>query len=136
MTPDQYVLGCGVATDLTLILPDRIGSLAEATGVLARASISIRGHGGFPAWAGEGILHMVVDDPERATAALREAGIEVREDRLVLTVGLVDRPGSFARALARIADARVNVDLTYTLTDGSVVIGVNDVERARRALER
>ncbi|HSH21063.1 MAG TPA: hypothetical protein VK992_00420 [Candidatus Caenarcaniphilales bacterium] len=122
------------ATDLTLILPDRVGSLAEAMDVFRRARINIRGHGGFPAWAGEGVLHLLLDDPDRAMAALREAGIEVREERVVLTVRVSDEPGAFADVLDRIAGVGVNVDLTYLTTSGEIVVGVNDIERARRAL--
>ncbi|MDQ3937052.1 MAG: ACT domain-containing protein [Chloroflexota bacterium] len=122
------------ATDLTLILPDRVGSLAHAMDVFGRAGVNIRGHGGFLAWAGEGVLHLVVDDTERGMAALREAGIEVREERIVITVGLPDRPGALAHVLQRVAAAGVNVDLTYALADGQVVLGVNDNRKAGRAL--
>lgn len=125
-----------VATDLTLILPDRVGSLAQVMSVLAGASVNIVGHGGFPAWAGEGILHLIVDDPDRTRTALAEAGIEVRDERPVLTVPLEDRPGAFARVLGSVAAAGVNVDLTYTIGNGGVVLGVNDVQKARRALEQ
>ena len=124
-----------LATDLTLILPDRIGSLAETTRLLARAGINIIGHGGFPAWAGEGILHLVVDDPARAVSALHAANIEVREERQVLVVPVDDHPGSLAAAFECIAAQGVNVDLTYALADARVVIGVDDVARARRALD-
>lgn len=122
------------ATDLTLILPDRVGSLAETMAAFRGAGVSIRGHAGFPAWAGEGVLHLIVDDTDRARAALREIGVEVREERVVLTIPVADRPGSFADVLERVAAVGVSVDLTYSLADGSIVLGVNDNERASRAL--
>ena len=125
----------GIATDLTLILPDRVGSLAQAMAALARAGVNIEGHGGFPAWAGEGVLHLIVDDADAARVALAEAGIEVRDERPVLTVLLEDRPGSFAGVLGDVAAAGVNVDLTYAIGNRGVVIGVNDVQKARRAIE-
>jgi hypothetical protein len=99
-----------------------------------RAGVNIRGHGGFLAWAGEGVLHLIVDDTYRGIAALREAGIEVREEREVITVWLPDRPGALAGVLQRIAAAGVNVDLTYALADGNVVLGVNDIQKAGRTL--
>ena len=121
-------------TDLTLILPDRVGSLAEALGYLAGAGVNVLGHGGFPAWAGEGILHLVVDDVARTVHALTEARIEVREQREVVVVEVRDVPGSLASVFERIAGAGVNIDLTYSLADQRVVIGVNYVERALASL--
>lgn len=122
------------AVDLTLILPDRIGSLATAFAVLGDAGVNVRGHGGFPAWAGEGILHLTVDDPAAARSSLHKAGIEVRDERDVLVVPVDDRPGALAAVLGRIAEAGVNIDLTYSLADGAVAIGVNDLRRAARAV--
>src|SRR5688500_10117414 len=131
----QAVSPVSLATDLTLILPDRIGSLAETTRLLARAGINIMGHGGFPAWAGEGILHLIVDDPALAVAALHAAKIEVREERQVLVVPVDDQPGSLATTFECLAARGVNVDLTYALADARVAIGVDDVERARQAID-
>lgn len=123
-----------VQTDLTLILPDRVGSLAETLRKLADAQVNIVGHGGFPAWEGEGLLHLIVEDVEAALAAMVQAGIEVREERQVLVVPVDSVPGSLAAAFERIAGVGVNIDLTYSLADGRVAIGVNNLERALRAL--
>lgn len=122
-------------TDLTLILPDRVGTLAQTLGLLGRAGINIAGHSGFPAWAGEGILHLIVDDAERARTVLHDNGIEVREERRVLIVSVDHQPGALAARMATIAGAGVNIDLTYSLADGRVVIGVNEPDRALAVLE-
>lgn len=74
-------------TDLTLILPDRVGALATALGAIDRVGVEVLGCGGFPAWAGEGILHVTVEDVDGASAALRDAGIAIREEREILTTG-------------------------------------------------
>ena len=124
-----------VQTDLTLILSDEVGSLAQAFTILGGAGVNVVGHGGFLAWAGEGVLHMIADDPERARAALHEAGIEVREEREVIVFAVAPRPGALAESLRAVADAGINVDLTYVTADSRAVIGVNDVQRAMRALE-
>jgi hypothetical protein len=130
------VTAVSTATDLTLILPDRIGSLAETLRKLADADVNIVGHAGFPAWAGEGILHVVVDDVSVALQALAANGIELREQREVLVVDVEHVPGSLASIFERIASVGANVDLTYSLADQRVVIGANFVERAIAALSR
>lgn len=121
-------------TDLVLILPDVVGSLANAFGVLGRVGINVLGHAGFLAWAGEGVLHLLVDDPEAARSALHAAGIEVREEREVLLLPVDDRPGALADLLAKVAEADVNVDLTYVSAGGQAVLGVNHLARAQAAV--
>jgi hypothetical protein len=121
-------------TDLTLILPDVVGSLARTFGVLGGAGINVLGHAGFLAWAGEGVLHLLVDDPDAARVALHAAGIEVREEREVLLVPLDDRPGALAGLLELVAKADVNIDLTYVSARGQAILGVSDLARAQAAV--
>jgi hypothetical protein len=120
-------------TDLTLILPDHVGSLATTFGALDRAGVEVFGCGGFPAWAGEGILHVMVEDVDGASAALREAGIPIREEREILITGPVAGTSEIAELLAQLAAAGVNIDLVYQLRGDRLAIGVRDLDRARRA---
>ncbi len=119
--------------DLTVVIENRPGTLADAAQALGRAGVNIEGACGFPA-AGEGILHVLVEDATSARHALEEAGLEVRDDRDVVVLNrLPDQPGSLGDALRRIADAGVNVDLLYNGQDGSVVLSGDDVEALRNA---
>jgi hypothetical protein len=124
------------ATDFTLILPDVVGSLAACFGQLGEAGVNVIGHAGFIAWAGEGVLHLMADDPDAAREALAKAGVEVREERQVLVVPLNDRPGTLAGVLRQVAASGANVDLTYVTADGRAVIGVNDLQRALARLQQ
>ena len=118
--------------DLTVVLQNRPGTLADATQALGRAGVNIEGACGFPA-GGEGILHVLVEDASAARRALEEAGLEVRDEReVVILEHLSNEPGSLGEALRRIADANVNVDLLYAGYDGVVLSG-GDVEALRRA---
>ena len=110
-----------------------MGSLAEALGALRRAGVEIAGCAGFPAWAGEGILHVLVSDIEGSREALRAAGIDIREERELLITAPLDGVGQATQVLERVAAAGVNVDLIYHLRDGRLAIGVNDLPRAARA---
>lgn len=119
--------------DLMVILANRPGTLADAAEALGRAGVNIEGACGFPA-AGEGVLHVLVEDAASARSALEQAGLEVRQERdVALLDRLPDEPGTLGSALRRIADAGVNVDLIYPAADGRVVLGGDDVDGLRRA---
>ncbi|MDP8905748.1 MAG: amino acid-binding protein [Chloroflexota bacterium] len=119
--------------DLTVILQNKPGTLADAAEALGRAGVNIEGGCGFPA-GGEGVLHVLVEDASTARRALEEAGLEVRAEReVVLLDRLPDQPGTLGSALRRIADQGVNVDLLYLTTDGRAVLSGGDVEALQRA---
>jgi len=47
---------------------------------------------------------------------------------------LENQPGGLAEAARRIADAGVNINLAYVASDNRVVIGADDLDKARAAL--
>lgn len=119
--------------DLTVILEDRPGTLADAFKALGGAGVNVVGACGFPA-AGEGILHVLVEDAGQARRAVEGAGLEVRAERDVVVLGpLPAEPGAAGALLRRIADQGVNVDLAYLTEDGRVVLSGADVQALERA---
>lgn len=119
--------------DLTVILEDKPGTLADAFEALGGAGVNAVGACGFPA-AGEGILHILVEDADRARAAVEGAGLEVRAERDVVVLGpLPAEPGAAGALLRRIADRGVNVDLAYLTEDGRVVLSGADVPALEQA---
>ncbi len=122
-----------MASDLTVSLEDRPGTLAQLGEVLGNAGINIDGMAGFEA-GGKGVLHLLVADAAAAREALSDAGIECGEDREVEMVSIVDQPGEMGRHLRRVADAGVNVDLAYLATNTRLVLGADDPDGLRRAL--
>jgi hypothetical protein len=120
--------------DLTVILEDRPGRLADLGEATGKAGINIEGVCGTTA-EGQGAIHILVEDEAATRAALGEAGIEVRGERDVLVVDVEDRPGTMGDVARRIGDAGVNIELAYT-TFGQVrlVLGVDDIDKARGAL--
>ncbi len=122
-----------MATDLTIILVNRPGTLADAAEGLGRAGVNIQGVCGFPA-GGEGVMHVLVDDAAAARRAVEEAGLEVREEREVVVLDqLPSQPGTLGSALRRIAEAGINIDLIYNTEDGRVVLSGDDVAGLRSA---
>jgi hypothetical protein len=58
----------------------------------------------------------------------------VRDERDVLVAGVEDRPGALAGLLAPLAEAGIDVNLTYLATGSRLVIGVDDLDRARAVM--
>lgn len=122
-----------MAKDLTVILEDRPGTLADMGEVLGKAGINIDGLCGFPC-QGKGTIHVLVEDAAAARRALEERGLEVRDEREVLILEVEDRPGAGGNVTRRIANAGVNIDLVYRTTKTRLVMGVDDLEKARAAV--
>ncbi len=119
--------------DLTVVLVNRPGTLADAAEALGRAGINIDGVCGFPSGS-EGIMHVLVEDASGARDALTAAGLAVREERDVVVASVEDRPRTGGELLRRVADAGANVDLLYLTMDGHLVLSGGDVSAIQRAL--
>jgi hypothetical protein len=122
-----------MATDLTVIMANRPGTLADMGEALGNAGVNIDGMCGFPC-EGEGIVHILVEDAAAARQALEQAGLEVRVERAVLVLEIEDRPGALGEMARRIANAGVNVDLGYLATNTRLVVGASDLDKVRAAL--
>jgi len=122
-----------MAKDLTVVLEDRPGTLADIGEALGKAGINIDGLCGFPC-QGKGVIHILVEDAAAARRALQEKGLEVRDERQVLVLKVEDRPGAFGDVTRRIANAGVNIDLAYPATNNRLVIGGDDLDKARTAV--
>jgi hypothetical protein len=116
--------------DLKIILVDQPGTLANLGETLGKAGINIDGICGFPC-EGKGVIHVLLEDVTSARKVLEEAGFEVLEDRQVLVLDVSDKPGELGNISRRIADAGVNIDLIYAATGTRLVLGVDDLEKAR-----
>jgi hypothetical protein len=119
--------------DFIVDLEDRPNGLAVFAEVMAAAGLNIEGVCSVFA-DGRRVDHVLVEDVERAIEALADAGFEVFGPRDVLLVDLEDRPGTLADVAGRIADAGVDIDLAYFATRTRLVLGVDDLEKAREAL--
>ncbi len=122
-----------MAIDLTVILEDRPGTLADVGEALGKAGINIEGLCGFPS-EGKGVLHLLVEDESTARRALEEAGLQVHSERQVLILDVEDRPGEFGSICRRIANAGINIDLVYLATNTRLVVGADDLDKARAVI--
>ena len=118
--------------DLTLRLTaDRPGELARVAQTLSSAGVNIEGIAEIG-----GVVHILARDPSAARSALRAGGYIMDGELEVLVLPMTDRPGELSMIMQRLADASVNLRFIYLATDTRVVIGVDDITRARTALEQ
>ena len=121
--------------DLTIVLENRPGALAEMGEALGAAGVSIEGGG---AWVvhDRGIAHFLVADGAAARSALEAAGIVVVEEREVLVQRLrQDVPGQLGLFTRRMAEAGVNIEVLYSDHDHRLVLVVDDLSRGREISE-
>jgi hypothetical protein len=121
--------------DLTVIMEDQPGKLADLGEATGRAGINIAGLCAMVG-DGKGFIHILVEDEDAARKALEEAGIQIADEREAVIVDLHDKPGAMGEIARDLADAGVNIDVAYTIFTGvRLVILTEDVEAARGALD-
>lgn len=118
---------------LSVFIENKAGRITEVTDILGEAGFQIRGFA-VADTADFGILRLIVDQPDEATALLKQRGFTVRETE-VICIELEDRPGELSRVLRVVSDAGVNVEYVYSLVGTYIALSVGDVEPAIRILE-
>jgi hypothetical protein len=121
--------------DLTVVLPDRPGSLAMMCEALGNAGINIVGICDVPSE-----IHICVEDAATTRRVLTEAGVEVCDERDVLiwdfgSANVVGKPGALGKITRKIADEGINIDFAYITEQNRLILAVNDLDKARVALE-
>ena len=122
--------------DLIVILKNQPGALADMGEILGKNGINMEGLCGFPL-KNEGIIHLLVEDETTTRWVLEDAGFDVRAVRevLVLDIGnIAGKPGTGGKMARKIGNAGVNIDLIYLAENNRIVLGVDDLDKARAAL--
>lgn len=120
---------------LTVPVGNRPGTLAHVAKVLSNAKVNILGF--LTATSGaEGLVHVVVDNANKAKKAVEVAGLSYTEGD-VLPVELQNVPGALGAFAGKLAAKDINITLGYqTSVKGSrrasVMLAVSDVEKAAR----
>jgi hypothetical protein len=123
-----------MATDLRVEAEDSPGQLAAIGGELGKAGINIDGFCAAVA-GGRGVVHLLVEDAGGARQALEGAGYSVAAEKEALVLSSVeDRPGYLGEMSARLAEAGVNIEVAYLGTGTRLVLAVDDLDAAQRAL--
>jgi len=123
-----------MAKDPTILLGDNPGSLAKVGEALGKAGVNIEGICGVTL-QGKGVIHILVADAAKARRTLEANHIDVAKETDVVVLEVEDRPGSLGNVARRLANAGVNLQLAYLATSTRLVIGADDLEKARAAVE-
>ncbi len=119
--------------DLKVFLKDRPGSLADLGEVLGKFNVNIQGGCGFPC-DNKGVIHLLFEDAGNARKVLEDAGFEIQDEREVLVMVLDNQPGELGRVSRKLANSSININLVYVASDNRLVLGVDDIEKARSVL--
>ncbi len=125
-------------TQVSAFLENRPGRLLYLLNVLAEAKINLIAHNIVDA-SDFGIVHLLVDNPQRAIEAIRAAGVTCSATS-VLEVTVPDEPGAFVnRILKPLADARINIEYSYAYSapgsgEARIVLKVDDIVRGEKVL--
>jgi hypothetical protein len=123
-----------MAKDLTIHLGDHPGSLAKVGEALGKAGVNIDGICGVT-MQGKGVIHILVADAAKARRALEANHIDVAKETDVVVLDVEDRPGVLGNVARRLANAGVNLHLAYLATSCKLVVGADDLDKARAAAE-
>lgn len=123
---------------LSIFVENKSGRLAEITAIIAQAGIDIRALS-IADTTNFGILRLIVDKPDAAEKALKDAGLTVSLTN-VIAIGIPDVPGGFAAAMKALADADIDVEYMYAFISrdqgrACVILRVGDNEGALGALK-
>ena len=124
--------------DIAVILENRPGALADMGEVLGKNGINMEGLCGIPL-KDKAVVHILVEDETVARFVLEEAGFEISGVREVIVqdIGnIAGKPGTGGKMARKIGNFGVNIDLIYFAERNKLVIGVDDIERARVALAK
>lgn len=122
---------------VSIFAENKPGKIAGITKVLAENGINILGmailsSGSF------GVLKFLVDDADKAIAALKAKGFTVSLNDL-LAIEMDDKPGGLYRIAEMLTRHGINIEYAYGLPveptkRAFLIVEVNDVQRARELL--
>lgn len=118
---------------LSVFLENREGRLDEVLKVLAANEINIVALS-LADTSDYGMLRMIVSEPEKGKAALRESGItSMLTDVVALRVP--HAAGSLSKAMHQIVEGRVNVEYMYAFANGSDAAAVLKSDDPEKVVE-
>lgn len=122
---------------ISVFVENKPGRLAEITSVISGAGVDIRALS-IADTTDFGILRLIVNRPDEAERALREAGMTVSITH-VIAIGIDDQPGGFAGAVKVLAESNITIEYMYAFISRDhkkayVIIRVDDNEKAIGAL--
>ncbi len=123
---------------LTVMLENRRGALAELCSKLAEKAVNILGLM-VPDQSGVAPIRLAVDSHDAAKKVLDALGVKYIEEDVV-AVSVSDRPGALGKLTRKLADHNLDVKYCYgSIVKGvgkaTIVLAVSDVQAAAKLLK-
>ncbi|MCJ2564328.1 MAG: hypothetical protein LN417_09625 [Candidatus Thermoplasmatota archaeon] len=109
------------------------GELARIAEALAQSSVNIEAIASENSHP-EAFLRIVTNDVNTTKRALSRAGYKYDEKNIVV-LDLIDRPGELAKLAKRMTRAGVNIESIYLLEKARVAMAVDDIEKAMKVIK-
>ena len=124
--------------EFTVHLQDQPGTLGKFCQALADRGVNIVAFQSFPI-EGKSTVRLVLDNPTTAKTVLDNQKVTYTEGQVAQTK-LPHRVGELARAAAKLGEANININYTYTgIEPGTntpiLIFGVKDVSKAATLLD-
>lgn len=123
-----------MAEQISIFIENKEGRLAEVTAILRDARVNIRALS-LADTTDFGVLRLIVNDNDKATAALRSQGFTVGKTS-VLAVEVNDVPGGLNQVLDPLSEQDVNVEYMYAFANPQcknaiMIFRFDDIEKAK-----
>jgi hypothetical protein len=127
-----------VVTQLSVMVENRRGALAEICTKLAEKAVNISGLMA-PEQPGRAPVRLVVNHLDTAKKVFDQLRLKYTEEQ-VLDVRVSDRPGALGKITRKLADNGVDIRFAYaTILKGAghanIVLGVSDIEAASKVVK-
>jgi hypothetical protein len=125
-----------ILKDITIILKNQPGVLADLGELLGKHNINMEGLCGIP-MNDESVMHIIVEDETTTKWVLEQEGFVVSAIRDVIVLDIADiagKAGTGGKMARKIGNAGVNIDLIYLAENNRIVLGVDNIDKALTAL--
>ncbi|WP_016779138.1 ACT domain-containing protein [Anaerophaga thermohalophila] len=126
-----------IIKQLSVFLENRAGRLNEVFGILGQANINVSACS-VADTSEFGILRMIVSDPEKARAILKENLFSVNVND-VISFATPNTPGALSRTLEILSDAGIGIEYLYGFSPGDksfIVLKSDNIEKAIEELQK
>ena len=125
--------------ELVVTLANRMGVLADISGLLAGNGINIEGVAGY-AVGSEAKIMLVTIDATAAVNVLKKSGYNSIKENSVLVVELENKPGALKNITSKLVSQGVDIKQIYGTTCSSacpakLILSTSDYEKAMAALK-
>jgi hypothetical protein len=127
---------------ITVLVKDIPGALADICEVLGRKEVNIKAifaEGLAEGYEEAGVIHIITDELDSATQALKSAGYKFSFSEII-TIRILDKPSELGKVSRNLGDKGIYIEYVFILGNENghtdIALKVHDVERTRVALEK